>query len=98
MDISWVVANDPITGKVEKTNTAGDGRKQGSPFTYPEQTSRYIVEWVRGAKEARGLQIDYVGIWNERTAPAKYVTTPPQRKLWMRRASAPLSSWPKITT
>lgn len=70
----WV-ANDPITGKVEKTNTAGDGRKQGSPFTYPEQTSRYIVEWVRGAKEAHGLQIDYVGIWNERTAPAKYVTT-----------------------
>ena len=70
----WV-ANDPITGKVSKTNTAGDGRKQGSPFTYPEQTSRYVVEWVKGAKERHGLTIDYVGIWNERTAPTEYATT-----------------------
>ena len=34
----WV-GNDPVTGK-----------PSGSPFTYPNQTSRYVMEWVNGAK------------------------------------------------
>lgn len=72
----WV-ATDPVTGEVQMTTTAGDGRKQGSPFAYPEQTSRYVVEWVKGAKNRYGLHIDYVGIWNERSTGrmSRYVTT-----------------------
>ena len=47
----WV-QNDPATGA--HNNTAG-------PFQYPEQTARYVTEWVKGAKSEHGLQIDYVG-------------------------------------
>ena len=44
-------------------------------FTYPEQSARYIVEWVRGAREAHGLDIDYVGIWNESPWDDTYIKT-----------------------
>ena len=47
----WV-QNDPVTGV--PNNTAG-------PYKFPEQTARYITEWVRGAKSEHGLHIDYVG-------------------------------------
>ena len=59
----WV-ATDPVTGKHDHNAT---------PFQYPEQTSRYVLEWVRGAKAAHGLDIDYVGIWNESPSDATYV-------------------------
>ena len=47
----WV-GNDPKTGK-----------PSGSPFTYPNQTSHYIMEWIKGAKTEYSLDIDYIGIW-----------------------------------
>lgn len=56
----WV-GNDPQTGV-----------PSGSPFTYPEQTSRYLMEWVKGAKSQYDLDIDYVGVWNERASDASY--------------------------
>ena len=56
----WV-GNDPETGV-----------PTGSPFSYPEQTSRYLLEWVKGAKSEYGLDIDYVGVWNERASNASY--------------------------
>jgi galactosylceramidase len=56
----WV-GNDPQTGE-----------PSGSPFAYPEQTSRYIMEWLKGAKTQYGLDIDFIGIWNERDSDATY--------------------------
>jgi hypothetical protein len=57
----WV-GNDPQTGV-----------PSGSPFTFPNQTSRYLMEWVKGAKSAYDLDIDYVGVWNERASDSSYV-------------------------
>ena len=59
----WVGAN-PVTGEFNSSST---------PFDYPEQTCRYMLEWVKGAKSAHGLDIDYVGIWNESPSDATYV-------------------------
>jgi galactosylceramidase len=56
----WV-GNDPVTGK-----------PSGSPFTFPNQTSHYIMEWIKGAKTEYNLDIDYIGIWNERASDATY--------------------------
>ena len=47
----WV-QNDPTTGA--HNDTAG-------PYKHPEQTARYVTEWVKGAKLEHDLQIDYVG-------------------------------------
>ena len=59
----WV-GDDPKTGK-----------PSGSPFTYPNQTSTYITEWVKGAKNHYDLDIDYIGIWNERSSSAAYAAS-----------------------
>ena len=48
----WV-ANDPLTGAHNDS---------GSPYDHPEQTCRYILEWVRGAKTVHNLFIDYLGV------------------------------------
>lgn len=34
-----------------------------NPYTLPQQTASYVVEWVKGAKTVHGLDIDYVGSW-----------------------------------
>eukprot|EP00937_MAST-01D_sp_MAST-1D-sp2_P002652 g2652.t1 len=59
----WVGA-DPLTGTFNVSAT---------PFTHVEQTCRYMLEWVRGAKSAHNLDIDYLGIWNEGPSDATYV-------------------------
>lgn len=59
----WV-ANDPLTGAHDAA---------GSPYDHPEQTCRYILEWVRGARTAHNLEIDYLGVWNEAPSDANYV-------------------------
>ena len=56
----WV-GDDPINGS-----------SSGSPFAYPEQTSRYVMEWIKGAKSQYSLDIDYIGIWNERASSPDY--------------------------
>lgn len=56
----WV-GNDPQTGT-----------PSGDPFAFPQQTSRYLMEWVKGAKTQYDLDIDYVGVWNERASNASY--------------------------
>ena len=35
------------------------------PLDAPRLSARYITTWVRGAKEAHNLTIDWVGMWNE---------------------------------
>jgi galactosylceramidase len=39
------------------------GQGSGSPFQYPNLTSEYITNWVRGAKSTYNLDIDYIGVW-----------------------------------
>ena len=52
-----------------------NGQAQRLAFTYPNQTSHYIMEWVKGAKSKYDLEIDYIGIWNERSSDAAYAET-----------------------
>lgn len=49
------------------------GRGKNWPYDYPDVTAYYIVSWILGAKQYHDLDIDYVGIWNERTCDKKYV-------------------------
>lgn len=48
----------------------GPGRK--SPWTNVTATVTYIVNWLRGAKTVYGLDIDYIGGWNERGYSSTY--------------------------
>lgn len=43
-------------------------------FANPNVTANYTLAWLRGGKQVHGLDIDYVGQWNERNAPAEYQT------------------------
>ncbi|KAJ6661280.1 hypothetical protein lerEdw1_015417 [Lerista edwardsae] len=49
------------------------GRGKNWPYDYPDVTAYYVVSWIMGAKKYHDLDIDYVGIWNERTCDSKYV-------------------------
>lgn len=51
------------------------GNHSGSPFDFPDLTARYLVEWVSGAKKQYDLDIDYLGIWNERSSDSVFVQT-----------------------
>eukprot|EP00759_Apiculatamorpha_spiralis_P041702 PhF_6_TR40219/c0_g1_i1/m.59754/K01202/GALC; galactosylceramidase len=42
-------------------------------YTYPDVTARYITKWIAGAKNTYGLDIDYVGSWNERPYNTTYL-------------------------
>jgi galactosylceramidase len=53
----------------------GGPEQSGSPFTHPNLTSTYIVKWLEGARDVYDVDIDYIGIWNERSSDAKYATT-----------------------
>ncbi|XP_007255486.2 galactocerebrosidase [Astyanax mexicanus] len=44
------------------------------PYTFPDITANYVVSWVIGAKHYHDLDIEYIGIWNERDFNAKYIT------------------------
>ncbi|KAJ9444322.1 putative galactocerebrosidase [Diplonema papillatum] len=59
----WI-ENDPQTGKSSNS---------GSPYTYIPQTVDYIMQWVKGAKTEYGLDLDILGVWNERPSNAEYV-------------------------
>ena len=41
-------------------------------FTDLNATANYTVQWLLGAKREHGLDIDYVGLWNERNPPPAY--------------------------
>lgn len=49
------------------------GNSSGDPFKFPELTARYLVEWVAGAKSEYGLDVDYLGIWNEKASDSNFV-------------------------
>ncbi|KAL7872834.1 hypothetical protein AOLI_G00119050 [Acnodon oligacanthus] len=49
------------------------GRGKNWPYDYPDITASYVVSWIIGAKQYHNLDIDYVGIWNERSFNSKYI-------------------------
>jgi galactosylceramidase len=51
------------------------GNNSGSPYSYPNLTASYITKWIMGAKKYYNLDIDYIGIWNERNYNSTYIKT-----------------------
>ncbi|XP_062857083.1 galactocerebrosidase [Trichomycterus rosablanca] len=49
------------------------GQGSNSPYKFPNITANYVVSWVMGAKQYHNLDIDYIGVWNEREFDAKYI-------------------------
>ncbi|XP_060773967.1 galactocerebrosidase [Neoarius graeffei] len=49
------------------------GHGSNSPYSFPEITANYVVSWVIGAKQYHSLDIDYLGVWNERSFDSKYI-------------------------
>ncbi|XP_028633118.1 galactocerebrosidase [Grammomys surdaster] len=49
----------------------------GKGFSWPyvnlQLTAYYVVRWILGAKHYHDLDIDYIGIWNERPFDANYI-------------------------
>ena len=41
-------------------------------FADPKLTANYTLAWLLGAKREHSLDVDYIGQWNERDAPADY--------------------------
>ena len=42
----------------------GDSQ-ENNPFAHPDLTAKYIVEWLRCARDTHGIDVDLVGLWNE---------------------------------
>uniref|UniRef100_A0A9J8CVR8 Galactocerebrosidase n=2 Tax=Cyprinus carpio TaxID=7962 RepID=A0A9J8CVR8_CYPCA len=49
------------------------GNGENWPYSFPDITASYVVSWILGAKQYHDLDIDYVGIWNERHFNNKYI-------------------------
>ncbi|XP_012692181.2 galactocerebrosidase isoform X1 [Clupea harengus] len=49
------------------------GHGKNWPYDFPDITAYYVVSWVIGAKQYHNLDIDYIGIWNERNFDGKYI-------------------------
>ncbi|XP_038584225.1 galactocerebrosidase isoform X1 [Micropterus salmoides] len=49
------------------------GHGKNWPYDYPDITAAYVVNWILGAKQYHDLDIQYVGIWNERNFDSKYI-------------------------
>ncbi|XP_051724527.1 galactocerebrosidase [Ctenopharyngodon idella] len=49
------------------------GNGENWPYDFPDITASYVVSWILGAKQYHDLDIDYVGIWNERSFNSKYI-------------------------
>ena len=45
------------------------------PYAWPQQLATYTTKWVAGAKNTWGLDIDYIGNWNERNYNVTYIKT-----------------------
>eukprot|EP01116_Phalansterium_solitarium_P024319 TRINITY_DN8883_c0_g1_i1.p1 TRINITY_DN8883_c0_g1~~TRINITY_DN8883_c0_g1_i1.p1 ORF type:complete len:826 (+),score=339.12 TRINITY_DN8883_c0_g1_i1:203-2680(+) len=60
----WVTCN-PGT----MTNCTND------PYSRPDQSATYVTKWVSGALNTYGIEVDYIGIWNERNYDDTYIKT-----------------------
>ncbi|XP_058511174.1 galactocerebrosidase isoform X2 [Ochotona princeps] len=43
------------------------------PYVNLQMTAYYVVSWIMGAKRYHDLDIEYIGIWNERSFNASYI-------------------------
>uniref|UniRef100_A0A673K4C4 Galactocerebrosidase n=1 Tax=Sinocyclocheilus rhinocerous TaxID=307959 RepID=A0A673K4C4_9TELE len=43
------------------------------PYFFPNVTADYVVTWIYGAKQHHNLEIDYIGIWNEKKYDPVYI-------------------------
>ncbi|KAG9344724.1 hypothetical protein JZ751_010411 [Albula glossodonta] len=43
------------------------------PYDHPHITVYYVVSWIIGAKQYHNLDIDYIGIWNEKKFDSNYI-------------------------
>lgn len=44
-----------------------------NPYTKPNVTATYIINWIKGAKKYYDLDMNYIGIWNERAYDITYI-------------------------
>ncbi|XP_012708310.3 galactocerebrosidase isoform X2 [Fundulus heteroclitus] len=49
------------------------GRGKNWPYDFPDVTAAYVVNWILGAKTYHDLDIQYIGIWNERNFDSTYI-------------------------
>uniref|UniRef100_A0A3Q3QJK0 Galactocerebrosidase n=1 Tax=Monopterus albus TaxID=43700 RepID=A0A3Q3QJK0_MONAL len=49
------------------------GHGKNWPYDFPDITAAYVVKWILGAKQYHDLEIQYIGIWNERSYDSKYI-------------------------
>ncbi|XP_068608563.1 galactocerebrosidase [Brachionichthys hirsutus] len=49
------------------------GRGKNWPYDFPDVTAAYVVNWILGAKKYHDLDIQYIGIWNERSFDIGYI-------------------------
>ncbi|CAJ1074255.1 galactocerebrosidase isoform X2 [Xyrichtys novacula] len=49
------------------------GHGKNWPYDFPDITALYVVSWILGAKQYHDLDIQYIGIWNERNYDSKYI-------------------------
>nr|XP_046269453.1 galactocerebrosidase isoform X2 [Scatophagus argus] len=49
------------------------GHGKNWPYDFPDITAAYVVNWILGAKQFHDLDINYIGIWNERNYDSKYI-------------------------
>ncbi|BFY97610.1 hypothetical protein BsWGS_00650 [Bradybaena similaris] len=51
------------------------GQGTSSPYTNSSVLADYIVRWIAGAKTNYNLDIDFIGVWNERPYNKDYIKT-----------------------
>ena len=56
---------------------AWTGNFTGSPWNTPYIAANYTLNWLRCAKNTYGIDIDYIGSWNERCEPHPPPSPPP---------------------
>uniref|UniRef100_F7DCB3 Galactocerebrosidase n=1 Tax=Monodelphis domestica TaxID=13616 RepID=F7DCB3_MONDO len=48
---------------------------RSDPYANMTMTALYVVSWILGAKKHHKLDIDYIGIWNDREPENQYIKT-----------------------
>ena len=61
------------------------------PFRFLDKITNYTFQWVKGAKEVHGIDIDYLGVWNERGTNRDYVMA--MRKLLDDNGKVKILAW-----
>jgi galactosylceramidase len=47
--------------------------EEHNPFQHLDRITNYTLQWVKGAREKHGIEIDYLGIWNEAGTSRDYL-------------------------